>query len=516
MNKPIWNKRSDKLVLCLMVKNEATRIAQTTFDSIREFIPTWVVYDTGSTDGTQDIIRKYCTDNDITLYLKEGSFVNFAVSRNILMDYCDEIFADQEKYLLMMDAHDELQNGDKLIDFINNFNGKQHGFHLTQRWWTGNSLDSYKNVRMVKTHKKWRYNKKARVHEYIMTPEIEIERKPDTDIIAAVDGVYLYQNRLADNDSSFKRFTRDKEILFGTYKEDPHEPRTLFYLAQTMACLGLIDESYNFLLKRIKESGFTEEIFHAYLRLGDHARVLEHDWEESQMWYLKAFQHSQRAEPLIKIAEYYTEYNYQGKKTSEFHTAYMYAEIACQLIFPINQILFVDQDAYSYKRWHILGKVAYYVGKYREGKEACIKAIEAKNLDIDKYNLKFYLLKELEIVQKKPLHYPVIGPAGNPMLFAMTVGNQEMRTKDEFNIKHDRANVIKDVINNMIEDERKTGKIITQQHAASLIKCTIPNSNVPCDVDIPLLDNISPVNKESNKQDNSERHKKHKKHRKKH
>ena len=37
-----------------------------------------------------------------------------------------------------------------------------------------------------------------------------------------------------------------------------------------------------------------------------------------------------------------------------------------------------------------MGRIAFYVNEKKLGKEACIKAIKAKNKDIDKYNLKFY------------------------------------------------------------------------------------------------------------------------------
>ena len=51
--------------------------------------------------------------------------------------------------------------------------------------------------------------------------------------------------------------------------------------------------------------GFQEEKFHALLRCGDISEKLLHDWGDSMDWYMKAFQHSQRAEPIVKIAEHY-------------------------------------------------------------------------------------------------------------------------------------------------------------------------------------------------------------------
>ena len=42
-----------------------------------------------------------------------------------------------------------------------------------------------------------------------------------------------------------------------------------------------------------------------------------------------------------------------------------------------------------------MGIIAYYCGKYEEGKQACLKAIEAgNNVELDKKNLQFYLDQE--------------------------------------------------------------------------------------------------------------------------
>ena len=81
----------------------------------------------------------------------------------------------------------------------------------------------------------------------------------------------------------------------------------------------------------------------------------------------------------------------------------MYASMACKLIFPLNQILFVDRRCYFYKRYHVLGVVAYHVQQYKEGAEACIKALMAENDDSDMTNLIKYMKREGEIVAQQTL-----------------------------------------------------------------------------------------------------------------
>jgi hypothetical protein len=113
-------------------------------------------------------------------------------------------------------------------------------------------------------------------------------------------------------------------------------------------------------------------------------------------WYMKAFEFLPRAEPLFKITEHY---NY----VKNWKLAHTFASLCCSLKYPDDLILFVDKLCYDYKRWHILGIVAFYAESYIDGKQACLKAIEygkenpLTNTDIDKSNLKFYDEKLFEI-----------------------------------------------------------------------------------------------------------------------
>ena len=93
--------------------------------------------------------------------------------------------------------------------------------------------------------------------------------------------------------------------------------------------------------------GFWEERFHSFLRAGEMAQVLGHPWEDCMKWFMKAIEHSSRAEPFIKIAEYY--------KDKNWFLCFTFIEAACKLNYPNHCILFVDKHSYDYTRWHLLG-----------------------------------------------------------------------------------------------------------------------------------------------------------------
>ncbi len=398
-----------KLALLMMIKNEEKRIT-VSFDSVKEYTDTFIILDTGSTDSTISICRDYCEKNNIRLFLKEKPFINFMVSRNDSLDFADEVLKGEDRFMLFLDCNDELQNADQLCEFVSTYpmgtpQGPATGFYLKQKWWTGNNIDTYFNIRMCISNKGWRY--KGVVHEYITNEKIKDGPSIGKDTIR-LENVVLFQDRTKDDDKSFKRFFRDKELLFNEYLNNPKDPRTLFYLGQTCGCLGNLHEAYKYYILRSKEQGFIEEIYHSYFRLGEIAQQLNHPWEESMLWYLKAFEHSQRAEPLVKIAEYYLTGDSVGNKTGNMISAYMYASMACKMIFPSNQILFIDRRCYFYKRWHLLSKVAFYAQQYKEGKDACIEAIMAENQDVDMNNLIIYLKKdaEMNIIKLTGSEYP--------------------------------------------------------------------------------------------------------------
>ena len=79
-----------KVACVMMVKNEEKRI-EVSFDSVLGLCDTFVIYDTGSIDSTVSICREYCERNKVRLFLKEGIFVDFEESRNVMLDFADEV-----------------------------------------------------------------------------------------------------------------------------------------------------------------------------------------------------------------------------------------------------------------------------------------------------------------------------------------------------------------------------------------------------------------------------------------
>ena len=381
------------IALLMMLKNEEKRI-KSSLESIIGHVDSMIIYDTGSTDNTINILKEFSEKHNIPLRLKQGEFVNFCVSRNVSLEFADTF--DDVDYILLLDCNDELKGGEHLLTLAKHHkDDTSTAFLLTQEWWSGN-YTKYFNVRFVKARKGWRY--KGSVHEYVTCIDKD-GTEHRNNIVKAPDNIILFQDRTQDDDKTGKRFARDKQLLMKDHEENPHEPRTLFYLAQTCSCLDQVQESFDYYLLRTKEEGFFEEIFHAYLRAGELSIKLNKEWSETMGYFMKAFEKIPRVEPLIFIAQYYS-------NIKNFHLAYMFGNLACGLDYPSDLILFVDKLAYTFKRWDLMSYICLNYKRYDQGKDACLNALkERPDAEHIKLNLGLYeqIQKDMKEQKKKTI-----------------------------------------------------------------------------------------------------------------
>lgn len=96
----------------LLVKDEAASV-EGVVSAVLPYAEGVTVLDTGSTDGTQDLVRRVA--NRETDILREGTWEGYAQSRNRLMQLDRELRGDQSAvFQLMLSADEYVRNGERL------------------------------------------------------------------------------------------------------------------------------------------------------------------------------------------------------------------------------------------------------------------------------------------------------------------------------------------------------------------------------------------------------------------
>ena len=358
------------LTVVIMVKNEANVIIPTLQPFVEAGITSFLVYDTGSTDGTQKVARDYFDSKNLDhAYIIEETFVDFATSRNRALDLAEQIFVNNS-FLVMLDAEWYAHNVNELINFCKTHKdyiapGCTGSCYLMRLLTVSDAINNY-TPRLIRQGYNVHYS--GVVHESI------------ADIPSGIvpESVYFeYRPQQCGQDKSKARCFRDYELLKKSHEDDPTNMRTLFYLGQTCQFMDDWEQAIFYYQKRLEMGERSEEKYLAAYRIGS---AIEHivdaanksgakqkyTEEDAVNYFLQAYNMlPYRAEPLFRIACYYIR-----------HNQHLFAIRAAQLSYPMNNALFVEKKIYDYLRYDILGQCALYVGEYKIGKEAVFMALQ--------------------------------------------------------------------------------------------------------------------------------------------
>lgn len=396
--------------LAMMVKNEEKTILKS-LESCKSIISSLYIFDTGSDDETLNIVKQFDNENpQIAVYIKQGDFVDFSISRNVLLEFVEE--NKHVQFVILLDSNDELRGPEILYKILEEESKKtlentkyySQGYLLRQRWFTGNGMDTYFNIRLIRGNCGWRYH--APVHEYIQN-----DSDPNS-ITTRIDApeVFIYQDRTQDCESTNKRFQRDKEILLKEHFKNPTDARTLFYLAQTYGSLSMAKEAYYYYKLRVKYGGYEEERYHSFFRMGEIAKSMGMEDQVFIHWWIKAMEclHIPRVEPIIELATYYLFNNVK------YDIAGIFTSYSKKLEYPTYCNLFINRIHYDYTRYQMDGITQYYLGNFEQGLDSCRKAIKYNEqlmttvtpsmAELIKYKMKFDINNEknyLEQIEKQ-------------------------------------------------------------------------------------------------------------------
>jgi glycosyltransferase involved in cell wall biosynthesis len=199
--------------LVMIVKNEA-KILERSIESVKAIVDEFVIVDTGSTDGTQDIIKKYGT-------LYEYPFTNYVDTKNHALDLV------KTDYVLFMDADEYFVSG---LEFL-----KEHAKSRTECVYANIVEGSdtvtaqvYLRARMWVNKQIYRFDGPG-VHEVLVNVDGGIIDK-------RINVRHDHSHRTPE---SYTAKSRDYIALMVAHLEKhPNDPRALFYLGRTHREMG--------------------------------------------------------------------------------------------------------------------------------------------------------------------------------------------------------------------------------------------------------------------------------------
>jgi len=205
--------KTPKLCLNMIVKNES-KIITRMFDSVSKIIDSYCICDTGSTDGTPEIIQAYFEAKGISGKVITEPFRDFGYNRTHSLLACAGM--PNADYILLMDA-------DMILEIGPAFNKQALPCAVAHYVFQGSPTMSYKNVRIVKNNigiKYW-----GVTHEVIETP-------PNS-VYSGIGKELLFINDVGDGGAKADKYERDIRLLLRGLEEKPNNDRYTFYLANS-------------------------------------------------------------------------------------------------------------------------------------------------------------------------------------------------------------------------------------------------------------------------------------------
>jgi glycosyltransferase involved in cell wall biosynthesis len=329
------NAAGQTVCLNMIVKNEAPVIRRC-LDSVRPLIDHWVIVDTGSTDGTQDIIRD-CL-RDVPGELHKRPWKDFAHNRSEAL----ALARGHGDYVFVIDADEVLEIAAGFV--LPALAADSYDLRI----FYGGS--SYLRKQLVRNALPWRYE--GVVHEHIACELARTEQfLPGLQTVPHRDGA-----RARDPGT----YRRDALLLEQALADDPHNTRDVFYLAQSYRDAGDVELALEKYQRRAEMGGWADEVWYSLYHVAQLKQRLEHPWPEVMEAYLAAWQYDgTRAGPLYRIAVHY-----QGKR--EYRDSHKFLSQAIQVPRPADDRLFVEQTIYDYQVPLEYAVACYYVGQYAD------------------------------------------------------------------------------------------------------------------------------------------------------
>lgn len=337
----------------MIVRNEA-RVIKELLDSVAPHISSWVIVDTGSDDGTQDLIRDHMARLGIPGELHERTWHNFAHNRTEAL----KLAQGHGDYILVMDADDPLVGEPDLTRLDADIYYLQYLDRDAYTFWRPLLFRDGLHVRY-----------EGVIHEYPAWDEpYRVEH---------LKGDYHIKYRqLGARSASGQKYTQDRDLLLAELKQNPEDERSVFLLAQTYFSLHDYANARKWYERRTEMGGSTEQVYLATFQIAQSMDLLGAPLPAVQNAYLKAWElRPTRAEALWSVA-------CQNRVNQRYHLGYLFAKRAAALPFPEDdkEMLYTRPDIYAWRAMDEQAVCASYIGRKDEAFMLCRRILAVPDL----------------------------------------------------------------------------------------------------------------------------------------
>ena len=382
------NEAGQTICLNMIVKNEAAVIRRC-LDSVLPIIDHWVIVDTGSTDGTQDIIRAHLHDLPGELY--ERPWRDFAHNRTEAL----ALARGKSDYTFIIDADDTLEIA--LDTPMPALTANSYALEIDD------TATVYPRTQLVRSAMPWRYE--GVLHEYL-----------------TCDGPawaeHLSAIRMRRNHDGARRkdpqtYLRDVVLLERALRTETAPflcARYQFYLAQSYRDCGMPESAMEHYLARAELGFWQEEVFISLYNVAQLKEQLDHPDQEVIDAYLRA------TDALPTRAEALHGASRLCRNKGRNEEGYEFAKRGLEIPMP-SDALFVEPWIYETGLLDEFAVNAYWSGRYRDCLDASLKILETDKIsDADRQrvtaNARFALEKLPQTATPRSFDV-MIWPAGS-------------------------------------------------------------------------------------------------------
>jgi len=312
------------MCLCMIVKDEA-HIIHETLKCMLPYIDYWVICDTGSTDGTCEIIQEFFGTHNVPGELFHDVWKDFGHNRTLAFKRAYK----KSRYVWVMDADDIITGHLQLPSPLN-----ADGFVLQ----IGDPQCRYCRPQIFRNNLEWKYV--GILHEFATCVS-----KKNPQYCFVQGKYYINSRRLGGRNTNPLKYLRDAQLLENAIKTD-HElsARYTLYTAQSYHDYGDPKKAIYYYRQRLRFPDTNEEWYESYMRIASCYEALDahkHHDKIVENFVLASRKSPWRAEPLFLHALLCI-------RTKDYKEAYTLLKKCITLPLPKNIWGVLSTDVYTY------------------------------------------------------------------------------------------------------------------------------------------------------------------------